>query len=158
MGEGDGMGQVKEEFKDEVPVKSEPGSDNENGPVDDEEKMDQLEILRRCRSVKQGLEALRQEQSSILHSLVATLSAIRREKDPDTRWRLFTHKNPFLHQKNPFLHQKNPFLHQKNSFLQQKNPFLHQKNPFLHQKNPFFYHSFLFLVSLKKRQRSFGGY
>ena len=47
MGEGDGMGQAKEEFPEEVPVKSEPGSDSENGPVDDEEKMDQLEILRR---------------------------------------------------------------------------------------------------------------
>ena len=44
-----------------------------------------LEILRKCRSVKHGLDALRQEQSSILHSLVATLTAIRREKDPDTR-------------------------------------------------------------------------
>jgi len=50
----------------------------------DEQKMDQLEILRKCRSVKHGLDALRQEQSSILHSLVATLTAIRREKDPDT--------------------------------------------------------------------------
>ena len=52
----------------------------------DEQKMDQLEILRKCRSVKHGLDALRQEQSSILHSLVATLTAIRREKDPDTRY------------------------------------------------------------------------
>ena len=58
----------------------------ENQNLDEEEKMDQLEILRRCRSVKQGLEALRQEQSSILHSLVATLTAIKREKDPDTRY------------------------------------------------------------------------
>lgn len=57
------------------------------GKTDDEkeeDRLDQLEILRRCRSVKQGLEALRQEQSSILSSLLATLSAIRREKDPDT--------------------------------------------------------------------------
>jgi len=55
-----------------------------NNDGDEEEKMDQLEILRKCRSVKHGLDALRQEQSSILHSLVATLTAIRREKDPDT--------------------------------------------------------------------------
>ena len=67
----------------------------ENQNLDEEEKMDQLEILRRCRSVKQGLEALRQEQSSILHSLVATLTAIKREKDPDTRYFhfLLVHKN-----------------------------------------------------------------
>ena len=35
---------------------------NENstvGKTDDEKSLDQLEILRRCRSVKQGLEALR---------------------------------------------------------------------------------------------------
>ena len=92
MGEGDVKGQVNDELSDEKTtlkeeIKQEQISDeNENGTMDEEEKMDQLEILRRCRSVKQGLEALRQEQSSILHSLVATLSAIRREKDPDTRW------------------------------------------------------------------------
>lgn len=91
MGEGDVKGQVNDELSDEKTtlkeeIKQEQISDeNENGTMDEEEKMDQLEILRRCRSVKQGLEALRQEQSSILHSLVATLSAIRREKDPDTR-------------------------------------------------------------------------
>lgn len=94
MGEGDVKGQVNDELSDEKTtlkeeikqeIKKEQISDeNENGTMDEEEKMDQLEILRRCRSVKQGLEALRQEQSSILHSLVATLSAIRREKDPDT--------------------------------------------------------------------------
>jgi len=52
--------------------------------TDDEKSLDQLEILRRCRSVKQGLEALRQEQSSILTSLFATLTAIKKEKDPDS--------------------------------------------------------------------------
>ena len=60
--------------------------EGESGPATpDDQKMDQLEILRKCRSVKHGLDALRQEQSSILHSLMATLTAIRREKDPDTR-------------------------------------------------------------------------
>ena len=89
MGEGDvegGKAEKIENAKEEI--KTEIESDVENGAAEptDEEKMDQLEILRRCRSVKQGLEALRQEQSSILHSLVATLTAIRREKDPDTRY------------------------------------------------------------------------
>ncbi|CAG5106966.1 Oidioi.mRNA.OKI2018_I69.chr1.g3082.t2.cds [Oikopleura dioica] len=72
------MGELEVEVKEEL---------NENSPVgktDDEKSLDQLEILRRCRSVKQGLEALRQEQSSILTSLLATLSAIRKEKDPDS--------------------------------------------------------------------------
>jgi len=91
--EGEEEEKNNEDEKTKIP---ENGSGDNNGSAgvksptegsaggDEEEKMDQLEILRKCRSVKHGLDALRQEQSSILHSLVATLTAIRREKDPDT--------------------------------------------------------------------------
>ena len=97
MGEGDvdgGKAEKVENVKEEMKPEIESDAENGAGESTEEEKMDQLEILRRCRSVKQGLEALRQEQSSILHSLVATLTAIRREKDPDTR---FARKPLFVH-------------------------------------------------------------
>jgi len=84
MGEEDVKDEMDTSPETSKELKEDVIEDVENQNLDEEEKMDQLEILRRCRSVKQGLEALRQEQSSILHSLVATLTAIKREKDPDT--------------------------------------------------------------------------
>nr|CAB3259136.1 kinesin light chain 1-like [Phallusia mammillata] len=43
----------------------------------------QDDILTNTRAVMQGLEQLKNEHNSILHSLLATLNAIRREKDDD---------------------------------------------------------------------------
>jgi len=48
-----------------------------------DESMPQDNIISNTRAVMQGLEQLKNEHNSILHSLLATLNAIRREKDDD---------------------------------------------------------------------------
>ena len=48
-----------------------------------DETMPQDSIISNTRAVMQGLEQLKNEHNSILHSLLATLNAIRREKDDD---------------------------------------------------------------------------
>ena len=56
----------------------------DQGTVDGHDnRLNQDDILSSTRAVMQGLEQLKNEHNSILHSLLATLNAIRREKDDD---------------------------------------------------------------------------
>ncbi|XP_039253663.1 kinesin light chain-like isoform X3 [Styela clava] len=58
-------------------------NDGLNSTQNGEVKMSQDVILQNTRNVIQGLDQLRTEHNSILHSLLATLNAIRRENDKD---------------------------------------------------------------------------
>ena len=51
--------------------------------AEDENRFQQNGLVTNTRAVMQGLEQLKNEHNSILHSLLATLNAIRREKDED---------------------------------------------------------------------------
>lgn len=56
-----------------------------NGNIDQQEQTEKpnSSLIANTRAVMQGLEQLKNEHNSILHSLLATLNAIRREKDED---------------------------------------------------------------------------
>ena len=56
---------------------------NDNVNEQDESENPNSNLIANTRAVMQGLEQLKNEHNSILHSLLATLNAIRREKDDD---------------------------------------------------------------------------